>query len=243
MLYGRNTVYEALRAGRRQCSRLLIADSIRDSRTLDGIFRLARSRRVPIERVRRRALDQLVAGNHQGIALEAGDFPYVDLDEILIQAYSHGSVPLLLLLDLLQDPQNLGSLLRTADATGVHGVILQERRAVGVTPSVVNASSGAVEHLCVAQVTNLGTTIDDLKTRGIWVAGLEATPKATRYDQADLTAPLALVVGSEGQGLRRLVREKCDYLIALPMFGQVASLNAAVAGSIVLYEVVRQRTK
>jgi 23S rRNA (guanosine2251-2'-O)-methyltransferase len=132
-------------------------------------------------------------------------------------------------------------LLRTAEAVGVHGVVIPRRRAVGITPAVVSASAGAVEHLWVAQVTNLARTIDQLKSHGIWVAGLDAGADAGLLDQADLRGPLALVVGSEGQGLRRLVREKCDFSVRLPMRGRVASLNAAVAGSVALYEVDRQR--
>jgi 23S rRNA (guanosine2251-2'-O)-methyltransferase len=141
----------------------------------------------------------------------------------------------------LKDPQNLGSLLRTAEAVGLHGAIIQRRRAVGVTPAVVNTSSGAVEHVPVAQVTNLSNTIRDLKASDVWVAGLESARGAKRYDQADLSGPLAIVVGSEGSGLRRLVKERCDFLIELPMRGRVTSLNASVAGSIALYEAWRQR--
>jgi 23S rRNA (guanosine2251-2'-O)-methyltransferase len=160
---------------------------------------------------------------------------------MLIYSSDQSSPALFLLLDLLQDPQNVGSLLRTAEAVGVHGVVIPRRRAVGVTPAVVSASAGAVEHLRVAQVTNLARTIDELKRRDIWVAGLDTGADAGLLDQADLRGPLALVVGSEGYGLRRLVREKCDFSVRLPMRGRVASLNAAVAGSVALYEVDRQR--
>jgi 23S rRNA (guanosine2251-2'-O)-methyltransferase len=156
-------------------------------------------------------------------------------------ARSRGKVPLVLLLDLLKDPQNVGSLLRTAEAVGAHGVVIQRRRAVGITPAVVHASAGAVEHLPVAQVTNLVDAIGRLKGHDVWVVGMEAMPEAQVYTKADLTGALALVVGSEGGGLRRLVRERCDFLVQLPMHGQVASLNASVAGSVVLYEVLRQR--
>jgi 23S rRNA (guanosine2251-2'-O)-methyltransferase len=141
----------------------------------------------------------------------------------------------------VQDPQNLGSLLRTAEAAGVHGVVIPDRRAAGVTPAAVRASAGAAEQIRVAQVTNLVRAMEQLKAEGVWMAGLEAAPDAQIYTEADLSGPLGLVVGSEGQGLARLVRERCDYLIRLPMLGQVESLNAAVAGAIALYEARRQR--
>jgi 23S rRNA (guanosine2251-2'-O)-methyltransferase len=151
--------------------------------------------------------------------------------------------PLILLLDLVQDVRNLGSLLRTAEAAGAHGVVIQERRAAGITPDAVNVSSGAVEHLLVAQVTNLARTIDRLKDTEVWIAGLEDVYGAKPYTQADLTVPLGIVVGNEGEGLRRLTRERCDWLMSLPMRGSINSLNAAVAGSIALYETLRQRGK
>lgn len=240
-LYGRNAVYEALRAGRRQFYRLSLLDTVHPTDVIADILALAESAGIPVERVPRRNLSWLEA-NHQGVVLECSDYPYVDLTVILQEAGRRNEPPLLLLLDLLQDPQNVGSLLRTAEALGVHGAVLQERRAVGITPAVVNASAGAVEHLLVAQVTNLPDTIETLKARNVWVAGLEAARGARRYDQADLSGPLALVVGSEGAGLRRLVQERCDFLLELPMRGKVTSLNAAIAGSVVLYEAWRQRS-
>jgi 23S rRNA (guanosine2251-2'-O)-methyltransferase len=156
-------------------------------------------------------------------------------------ARSVGQPPFLLLLDLLQDVQNVGTLLRTAEAVGVHGVIIQHRRAADITPAVVNASSGAVEHLQIAQVTNLVQTIKTLKDEGVWLVGLDLGDDAVRYDQANLKGPMGLVVGSEGHGLRRLVRETCDFIISLPMQGQIESLNAAVAGSLALYATWQAR--
>jgi 23S rRNA (guanosine2251-2'-O)-methyltransferase len=244
LLYGRRPVYEALRAGRRRIFKLILAEGIREQEKGTGnvgqIVSMARAAGVPLGRSPRRELDRLTS-HHQGVVVESGPYPYADVDDVLHRAADQNAPPLLLLLDLLQDPQNVGSLLRTAEAVGVHGVIFPQRRAVGVTPAVVSASAGAVEHLLVAQVTNLARTIDDLKRHDLWVAGLEADPSAQFYHQADLNGPLALIVGSEGSGLRRLVREKCDFLLRLPMHGRVASLNAAVAGSVVLYEVERQR--
>ena len=240
-LYGRQAVHEALRAGRRQLFRLTVADTVRTTNIISDILACARTAGVSVTRVPRRHLDSLGDVNHQGVALETGGYPYIHVDEILAEGHRHDEPPFLLILDLLKDPQNLGGLLRTADAVGVHGVVIQRRRAAGVTPATTRASSGAAEHLRVAQVTNLVDVIGRLKARGIWVAGLESFRGALRYDRANLDGSLALVVGSEGQGLRRLVRERCDFLVELPMRGSVTSLNAAVAGSIVLYEAWRQR--
>lgn len=241
LLYGRRPVYEALRAGRRRIYKLMLAKGVQEKGGVVGqILSMARPAAIPLATVPRQELDRVVS-NHQGIVAEVSSYPYADLSEILSFAANQSDAPLFLLLDLLQDPQNFGSLLRTAEAVGVHGVVIPQRRAVGVTPAVVSASAGAVEHLRVACVTNLARTLDELKRQGLWVAGLEATEEAELYDQADLRGPLALVVGSEGSGLRRLVREKCDFLVRLPMLGRVSSLNAAVAGSVALYEVERQR--
>ncbi|MDW8068355.1 MAG: 23S rRNA (guanosine(2251)-2'-O)-methyltransferase RlmB [Anaerolineae bacterium] len=242
-LYGRHAVYESLRAGRRTFYRLLIADTVRATDVVSDILTLAERAGVPVERVPRRHLDWMGEANHQGVALEASEYPYVDLEDLLAQSIRRATPPFLLLLDLLQDPQNMGTLLRTAEAVGVDGVVIQQRRAVGITPAVVHTSAGAAEHLQIAQVSNLPETIERLKDRDIWVIGLEAARGALRYDQVDLTGPLALVVGSEGEGLRRLVQERCDQMIQLPMVGKVSSLNAAVAGSVVLYEAWRQRAR
>ena len=241
-LYGRNAVFESLQAGRRQFFLLRIADTVRATERTDAILNLARESGTPIERVPRRELDWLGEINHQGVTLETSEYPYCDLAELLNEAERRNQPPFLLLLDLLQDPQNVGGLLRTAEAAGVHGAVIQRRRAVSITPAVVHTSAGATEHLGIAQVENLSQTIAWLKSRDIWIAGLEAARGAQVYDKADLSGPLALVIGSEGKGLRRLVLKHCDFLLQLPMQGKVTSLNASVAGSIVLYEAVRQRT-
>lgn len=240
-LYGRNAVYETLRAGRRDLYTLSLAEGIRESAIIDRIVELAEQAGVPIERVDRQTLDRFGNFSHQGVVLEASEYPYSSLDEIFSLAESYDEPPLFLLLDLLKDPHNVGSLLRTAEAVGVHGAVIQRRRAVDITPTVVHTSVGAVEHLRVAQVTNLVRTMGRLKEERVWVAGMEAVSGAQRYDQADLSGPLAVVVGSEGKGMRRLVRERCDFLVQLPMRGAVTSLNASVAGSVVLYEALRQR--
>lgn len=242
LLYGRNAVREALRARRRALRRLVISRSVQESGIIADIIRLAEQASVPVERIERQALDrQLRDANHQGVMLETGPYPYVELDECLQAAADRREPALLLLLDHLQDPQNIGTLLRTAEAVGCHGVVIPGRRAADITPAVVNASSGAVEHLRVAMVTNLAQTIEALQRTGIWVAGLEQDEAAKDIDTVDLDLPLALVIGAEGTGMARLVRERCDFLVRLPIVGQVGSLNAAVAGSIAIYHAWRQR--
>ena len=244
LIYGRQPVHEAIRAGRRQVFKLLLAREVKPSGIVSQILALAASQKpaVPVQQVDRQALGQLGGEvHHQGLAAEVSGYPYVDLALLLAIARQAAEPPFLLFLDHMQDPQNLGSLLRTAEAVGVHGVVIPERRAAGVTPAAVRASAGAAEHLRVAQVPNLVRAMETAKANGIWLAGLEALPKAQFYTQADLTMPVGLVVGSEGEGLARLVRETCDWLIRLPMRGQVGSLNAAVAGAIAMYDVRRQR--
>jgi 23S rRNA (guanosine2251-2'-O)-methyltransferase len=171
------------------------------------------------------------------------EYPYVGIEDMLDLAQTRGEPALILLLDVIQNPQNLGTLLRTAEAVGAHGVIIPQRRGVEVTQAVVNASSGASEHVLIAQVVNLVAAITELKEHEVWITGMDNLPEARPLDQADLRGAIGLVVGNEGEGMRRLVRESCDFLVKLPMRGQVDSLNAAVAGSIVLYEILRQRSK
>ncbi len=244
ILYGRQAVRESLRAGRRQPFRLLLMEGIFSAPVVEETSALATSQRVATATVSKHEMARLVGNeDHQGVALETSGYPYASLDEMLALAKQRNEAPLLLLLDLIQDVHNLGSLLRTAEAAGVHGIVIQERRAAGITPAAVNASSGAVEHLLVAQATNLVQAMERLKAEGLWIVGLEDVYGAKPYATIDLQVPLAIVVGSEGEGLRRLVRERCDWLGVLPMRGQINSLNAAVAGSIMLYEVLRQRAQ
>jgi 23S rRNA (guanosine2251-2'-O)-methyltransferase len=243
ILYGRQPLRETLRAGRRTVFKLLQARGLQPTGIVGEILALAKRANVAVQVVDRQNLDKLGGGaNHQGLAAEVSGYPYVALEELLEAASQAGEPPFLLLLDHVQDPQNLGSLLRTAEAVGVHGVVLPRRRAAGVTPAAVRASAGAAEQVRVAQVTNLVRSMGTLKANGVWLAGLEALPDSLLYTEADLRGALGLVVGSEGQGLARLVRETCDYLIRLPLHGEVTSLNAAVAGAVALYEVLRQRT-
>lgn len=230
---GRNPVYEVLQAGRRHVFRLLAARGVEEKGRLAEILKLAAQRRLKVEGVNRQQLDSL-GENHQGVALEASDYPYSALADILALAAKRQEPLFVLALDVLQNPQNLGTLLRTAEAVGVHGVLLPLRRAAGVTPAVVSASAGACEHLLVTQV-NLAQGLAAVKDAGAWVIGLDVDPQAQPIAQARLDGPLALVVGSEGEGMRALVRRSCDLRVYLPIQGKVQSLNAAVAGSIALY--------
>jgi len=241
-IYGRNAVYEMLQANRRHVYKLIVAEGAQEKGNLAEALRLAAQRSIPIQRVKRATMDH-ETDSHQGLMAEVDAYPYVELDDILELAKQRNEPPLILILDVIQNPQNLGTLLRTAEAVGVHGVIIPQRRGVEVTLAVVNASSGASEHLLIAQVVNLVMTITELKQHEIWVTGLDNLPEARPLDEADLSGAVALVVGNEGEGMRRLVRESCDFLVKLPMRGQMESLNAAVAGSIVLYEILRQRTR
>jgi 23S rRNA (guanosine2251-2'-O)-methyltransferase len=232
LLYGRHAVLEALRAGRRPMRRVLLDQGVRQqSGIITELILAARERGCPVVETPRSAFDSVGGVNHQGVLAEVSPYRYVDLDAVL--AVPGG--PFCLVLDHLQDVQNLGALLRTAEAMAVTGVVLPARRAAGITPAVVNASSGAVEYLRIALVANLVQALERLKQAGAWIVGLDASPEATPLTEADLSGPIALVVGAEGAGLSRLVRETCDWLLAIPMSGRVSSLNAAVAGSIALY--------
>lgn len=234
-LFRRNAVREALRGERRALHKLWLQADL-DRRHMAELEALARTRSMPIERARKARLTQLAGDDsHQGVVLEADPYPYATLTEIMDLAVRRGEPPFLLLLDLVQGPQNVGTLLRTAEACGVHGVVIQERRAPDITPHVVAFAAGATEHLLIAQETNVSRTIEWLKQQNVWVVGLDLGADAQRLGQLDLNMPLALVVGHEGAGLRRLVRERCDFILALPMRGQVESLNASVAASIALY--------
>jgi len=237
---GRNPVYEVLRANRRQIKRLWIAQGAKIQGRLAEIADLAESRHIPVEFVKRSDLDGIIP-HHQAVALATGGYPYSDLETIIQTAESRNEPIFVLILDLIQDPQNLGTLLRSAEAFGVHGVILPLARAASVTPAVVNASSGASEMLLIAQ-HNLAQAMDRLKEAGGWMVGLEDSPQAQTPQNINLKGGIGLVIGNESQGLRRLVHEKCDLLLRLPMQGEIDSLNAAVAGSIALFLVRQART-
>lgn len=236
---GRNPVFEVLSARRREVFRLWIAQGAEEKGKLGEIVQLAAGRKLRIERVQRQQIDNL-AENPQGVALETSGYSYAALADVLELAEKRQEPLFVLLLDVIQNPQNLGTLLRTAEAVGVHGVILPLRRSAEVTPAVVSASAGASEHLLVVQA-NLAQVMEELKETGAWIIGLEGSEQAKPVESVRLDGPLALVVGSEGEGMRDLVRKKCDDLIALPMHGRIESLNAAVAGSVVLYLALQAR--
>ncbi|MGV8049147.1 MAG: 23S rRNA (guanosine(2251)-2'-O)-methyltransferase RlmB [Anaerolineaceae bacterium] len=234
---GRNPSYEILRAKRRQVFRLVLARGIKPEGQLSEVLRLAKSYGIPIEEAPRDRLDAF-STHHQGVALETSAYPYAAFEDLLRHAQAQPESPFFLLLDLIQDPQNLGSLLRTAEAMGVHGVVIPSSQAAQITPTVVHASSGATEHLLIAQ-NNLAQAIERIKQLDVWVYGLDEAPRSKPPAQLRLEGGIALVVGNEGSGLRELVRKSCDELLRLPMVGKVESLNAAAAGSIALY-LVRQ---
>ncbi|MCL6476807.1 MAG: 23S rRNA (guanosine(2251)-2'-O)-methyltransferase RlmB [Peptococcaceae bacterium] len=236
LLAGVNPVREALRSGR-PVDKVLLAQGERSGRTGE-IMALARERGVPVLKVDRARLDAL-SGNsrHQGVLAYTAAREYSTVEQILDAA---GDSPFILLLDEINDPHNLGAILRTAEAAGVHGVVIPRRRSVSLTPAVARVSAGAVEYVPVARVANLAQTMDMLKERGLWVVGADAGGPDL-YWRARLDGPLVLVVGGEDKGLGRLVREKCDLLVRLPMAGRINSLNASVAAALLMYEVLRQR--
>ncbi len=235
---GKNPVLEALRSDR-DMHKILVAEGSQKGH-MQAIVKLAKEKRVQIQYVPRKKIDQLTEENHQGVIAEVAAYRYADLEELFERAASKGEDPFFLLLDELEDPHNLGSILRTADAAGVHGIIIPKRRSVGLTSTVAKLSTGAIEHIPVARVTNLAKTVDELKNRGIWIFGTDAK-ESTDYRQMDASLPLAVVIGSEGKGMSRLIKEKCDFRIHLPMAGHVTSLNASVAAALLMYEVYRKR--
>lgn len=239
LIYSRNAVYETLRARRREIFAIEIADTAQEKDRIADVMQLANEQKIKVSRVPRGKLDK-IHNNHQGVVAEVSKYPYSDVVEILEQA--KGELPFVLLLDSLQDPQNFGTLLRTAEATGIHGVIIPLARTVEVTPAVVNSSSGGSEHLLIAQ-SNLSQAIDALKENDVWIVGLDQAGAAVEAGSRHLRGALGLVVGSEGEGLRELTRKKCDILLKLPMRGKIESLNAAVAGSVALYLAYLARSK
>jgi 23S rRNA (guanosine2251-2'-O)-methyltransferase len=237
-IIGRNPVIEVLKSSR-DINKIWVAENSLKGQA-QQITKLAKERGVTINFVPKKKIDQMVEGNHQGVVAQVAAYEYVHVDDILNIAEKRGELPFLLLLDEIEDPHNLGSIMRTADAVGAHGIVIPKRRAVGLTATVAKASTGAIEHIPVARVTNMARTIEDLKERGIWIVGTDAKG-ADDYRNLDGKMPLALIIGSEGKGIGRLIKEKCDFLIKMPMVGHVTSLNASVAGSLLMYEVYRKR--
>jgi len=238
---GRNPVYECLTADRRNFFRLLINKGSDVKGRIEDILRLAEKKHITAETMDKNYLAK-ISDHHQGVALEASGYPYTDLPDILEKVKISGLPMFILLIDQIHDVQNLGTLIRSAEIFGVHGIIIPVHRAAGITPAVVNASSGASEHLLIAQM-NISQAIDDLKQNDAWIVGLDMDDSAESLESINLKGALGVVVGSEGSGLRRLVREKCDHIAYIPMTGKIESLNAAVAGSIALYRASIQRKK
>lgn len=232
-IYSRNAVYETLRAKRRQVFEIMIAEGAQEKGKINEIIQSALQRKIKVTRVPRTRLDK-IHEHHQGVAADVSAFPYSNVIDILDGARQKSEQPFVLILDSLQDPQNFGTLLRTAEAVGVHGIVIPLARTVEVTPAVVNASSGASEHQLIAQA-NLSQAIDSLKDAEMWIVGLDQNGVKMEANSRHLRGALGLVVGSEGEGLRELTRKKCDIILQLPMRGKIESLNAAVAGSVALY--------
>lgn len=242
LLYGRQPVIETLRAKRRTIYELHILATAKPSLELNNILAECRKKKVTVKKVHRKQLDDMTSGaNHQGIALLVSKYPYLTIDDLISYLRKRNHAPLLLMLDHIEDPQNLGSLLRAADAAGVDAVVLPDKRAAGITPAAVRASAGAAEHVKACLVTGFISAMTALKNEGIRFVCLESRDDAVIYSDSDLTGPLGLVVGSEGKGLTREAIENSDVLLKIPMCGEVSSLNAAQAGAITLFEIQRQR--
>ena len=237
-VYGLHAVVEALKARGRAVEYVAVAQDRHDQK-LQKIIEDCRASGVPVRFVQRRDLDRMAQNPaHQGVVAVTAEKKYVDLDDVL--ANKHGEHSFVVVLDGIEDPHNLGAIIRTADAAGADGIVIPERRAVGVTGTVAKSSAGASEHIPVAKVTNIARTVEELKDRNVWTVGLDERGDK-RYDQVDFKMDCALVLGAEGKGLHDLVRRKCDFLVSIPMLGSVPSLNVSVAAGVVMYELVRQR--
>ncbi|KEZ49173.1 MULTISPECIES: 23S rRNA (guanosine(2251)-2'-O)-methyltransferase RlmB [Metabacillus] len=237
-IIGRNTVIEALKSTRNVYKIWMAENSVKGQ--AQQIAQLAKEKGITIQTVPKKKIDQMAEGNHQGVVAQVAAYEYAEVDDILKAAADKGEAPFILILDEIEDPHNLGSIMRTADATGAHGIIIPKRRAVGLTTTVAKLSTGAIEYIPVARVTNLARTIEELKERGVWIVGTDAKG-SDDYRSMDGKMPLGLVIGSEGKGMGRLIKEKCDFLVNLPMAGRVTSLNASVAAGLLMYEVYRKR--
>jgi 23S rRNA (guanosine2251-2'-O)-methyltransferase len=237
-IIGKNPVIEALKSDR-DINKILIAEGSQRGQ-MQQITQLAKEENVLVQLVPKKKLDQITDGNHQGVLAYVAAYQYAELDDLFAAAKTREEAPFFLLLDEIEDPHNLGSIMRTADAVGAHGIIIPKRRAVGLTATVAKASTGAIEYIPVVRVTNMARTIDQLKELGVWIAGTDAAG-TDDYRHIDGTISLGLVIGNEGKGMGRLIRDKCDFLVRLPMAGKVTSLNASVAASLLMYEVYRKR--
>ncbi|GER67278.1 23S rRNA (guanosine-2'-O)-methyltransferase RlmB [Weizmannia acidilactici] len=235
---GKNPVLEALKAGR-EINKIWIAEGSQKG-AMKQVMELARERKVYIQFVPKQKIDQMAGSAHQGVVALVAAYKYAEVGDMFKLAEGRNELPFIMILDELEDPHNLGSILRTADAVGAHGVIIPKRRSVALTATVAKASTGAIEHIPVARVTNLSQTIAGLKKQGVWIVGTDASGTLD-YREMDAGLPLGIVIGSEGRGMSRIVKEACDFLIRLPMAGHVTSLNASVAAGLLMYEVYRKR--
>lgn len=241
ILIGRNPILEAIKSDR-DINKILIASGEKEG-SINSIIKLAKDKGIVIQFVDKSKLDFVSnKKNHQGIIAYVSIKNYVELDDILGDIKSKGEDAFLIILDGITDPNNLGSILRTANAVGAHGVIIPKRRAASLTTVVSKVSAGAIEYVPVSRVTNISRTIEELKEKGIWVVGTDSSSTSTFY-KSNLKGPLAIVIGDEGNGISRLVLEKCDFVVNIPMLGKIPSLNAAVAGAVMMYEVLKQRSK
>lgn len=238
-IIGKNPVIEALKADH-PINKIWIGENSQKGQ-MNTVVQLAKSQGILIQNVPKKKLDQLAGTtNHQGVVASIAAYEYAQMEDLFINAKKRNEEPFFLLLDEIEDPHNLGSIIRTADAVGAHGVIIPKRRAVGLTQVVAKASAGAISYVPVVRVTNVARTMDELKERGIWFCGTDAKGQQD-YRESSFDLPICLVIGSEGKGMSRLVKEKCDFLVRIPMQGNVTSLNASVAASLLMYEVYRQR--
>ena len=238
IIEGRNPVIEILKSGR-DVDKILVAKGSKEG-SINKIIAMAKDKKIPVQEVDRRKLDQMAeSDNHQGVMAYVAAYEYADLNAILDELEAKEENPFLIICDEINDPHNLGSILRTANATGAHAVIIPKRRSVGLTAVVAKTSAGAIEYTPVCKVTNLTQTMKMLQDRGIWIVGADMDGENYHYQQ-DMLGKLAIVVGSEGKGMSRLVKENCDFLVRIPMMGDVTSLNASVAASVLMYEAVRQ---
>ena len=236
IIVGRNPVTEALRSGR-EIDKLMVSS---EEGSMKKILALAKERRIPVMKVEKSAIDRMAEGKaHQGVAAYVSAYAYAELEDIFRVAEERGEDPFIIILDNLEDPHNLGAIMRTAECAGAHGIIIPKRRACGLTEVVAKASAGAIEYMPCVKVTNIAQTIEELKERGIWVAACDMG--GTEYYKADLKGKLAVVIGSEGFGISRLVKEKCDFVVSMPMVGRITSLNASNAAAVIIYEVRKQR--
>jgi 23S rRNA (guanosine2251-2'-O)-methyltransferase len=242
ILEGRNPVLEALRSGR-PIGKIFLAKNVERHSVIAEIIHLAKTKGIPLDYVERPAIDrQSETGAHQGILAYTISKEYLELDELLTISKDKNENPLYIILEGIEDPHNLGAILRTAEASGIHGVIVREKRAVGLTPTVEKASAGATEYIPISRVTNISQTIEYLKKNNIWVVGIDQAGK-TNYTRMDYKTPTAIVIGGEGKGLSDLVKKHCDFLASIPMKGKITSLNASVAAGVVMYEAFKQRSE